>query len=162
MDEKVNIINKKSGVTVQNLTGNKHRNVSKSSFRIGYDEDTKLVGIYTFNARLHNVWMSNVTIQNNTGDTPGAPIQLTPENWDSLTEGLTESKGGGVEIDAYTKSESQDHNLNEIDASKLGGKTLDEVKAFVLPKPFATLAYLQAAHEHGELLPNTYFHTIEG
>ena len=90
MNEKVNIIKNKGGLIVHNLTTNTPRTVSKISFRI--ENDGRLAKIFTFNNRLHNVWIENVTIQDGAS---GTPEQLTPQNWDDLTDGLTESKGDG-------------------------------------------------------------------
>lgn len=130
MNEKVNIIKKTSGVTVHNLDANIKRNVSKGSFRIGLDDDTGFVGIYTFNERLHNTQIENITIQDNTGSSPGTPEQLTLANFDELTDGLNDSKGGAGGDGDMLKS-VYDTNDNGIvdDSEKLGGK---------LPSEFAT------------------------
>ena len=64
----------------------KKRNVSKSSFRIALESNASMVGIYTFNERLHLVPVDNVSV---------GGVQLTVSNYDSLTDGLIESAGGG-------------------------------------------------------------------
>ena len=91
MNEKINIINRDRGVTVHNLDANEKVLVSKPSFRIRHSSVIGHVIIYADAERLYTTNMANITIQE--GAT-GAPVQLTPDNFDSLTDGLTESKGG--------------------------------------------------------------------
>ena len=107
--ERVNIIKRGGRIVVRELGGTKERNVSSVSFRIGKDEKTGVVGIYTFNTALCVTKMENITIQNGND---GAPEQLTPSNWDDLTDGLSDSKGGAGGGDADGKIAA--HNTSPV------------------------------------------------
>ena len=86
--EKINIVNNGKNITVQHGKNLKDRTkVSKTSFRIdmasGRDMAVYLDGALKF--------LSNsVTVQDGPA---GVPVQLTPDNFDGLTDGLIESAG---------------------------------------------------------------------
>jgi len=93
MEKKINIVKQDGGLIIQEIGIPIKEKVSKASFRLRFDRLSNSVGIYSFNNLLSLTQISNVTIQDGAS---GIPAQLTPENFDTLTDGLTESEGGGA------------------------------------------------------------------
>lgn len=107
---KINII-KGASVTVQYGKDLKEESKRpKPSFGIDKISEGKVITIHLDGKLAFTRRISDVTIQDNTGESPGIPVQLTSENWNSLTEGLNDSTGGGSgDISYYeTRSELQD------------------------------------------------------
>ena len=144
MNEKVNIIKTDKGVTIIEMGAGIKRRVSKQSVRISFFRNTRYVSIDTFKERLYLTQIENVTIQDGIS---GAPIQLTQDNFEELTDDLTDSKGG----------------VGGGDADTLEGKTLDEIEELIaLDAPFETMADLEAADLAGLLVVGKYYHVIQG
>lgn len=92
MNEKINIIKTEKSVIVQNLTEKKEYKPSKNSFCISKNRMNNIIVSSVDNFK-YVTSFENVTIQ------PGAtgiPEQLTPENWDALTDGINDQTGGGA------------------------------------------------------------------
>ena len=94
MNEKLNII-KGGQLVIQNLTANKELGASKAAFRITNENDKRIL-VHLDGRMMFSTNIENVTIQD--GRT-GTPVQLTPTNWSDLTDGLSDSEGGGVAAD---------------------------------------------------------------
>ena len=91
MNEKINIIKRDDSAVVVDLDAGKKRKIPKSAFGISIDKIKKNIGIFSFKERIYLTGIEKVTIQD--GDA-GIPVQLTTDNFDTLTDGLTESGGG--------------------------------------------------------------------
>jgi len=90
MDERINIIGG-NNITIRYGKGfKKEIKTSKSAFRISKVASSDIV-IYLHGNIEFVTQMSNVTIQRDRLD---SPVQLTTDNWDDLTDEITEITGG--------------------------------------------------------------------
>ena len=120
MNERINIIKKSSGIQLV-INGEEKVNSSASAFRIKKNKIND--AIITLDGRQEYVTsMSNVTVQDNSGDAPGTPEQLTPDNWDDLI-GKLMGGGGAIDIIDGLTSDRADAAL-----AANQGRVLDEKK----------------------------------
>ena len=82
MNEKLNIIKRDDSIVIHDLDVDKKRKIPKTAFGIFIDNIKQNAGIFAFTERIYLTEIENVTVQD--GDS-GTPIQLTPENFNSLT-----------------------------------------------------------------------------
>ena len=117
MGEIINILKKEGSVTIQLSNRGRDLKLSKTAFSISKDGGDG-VGVYVNGELIYNTEMSNITVQDGKSATPE---QLRPANWYDLTDGLTESEGGGGGMKKY------DADMDGVvdDAARLGG-TLPE------------------------------------